>query len=256
MGRISTAVCALCFVACKSSAPPTSETKTSTLHAPESWCPEGFETGPSDTCFTIPASPPKDAPVLIYLHGIYKGRGAPPEAALVKTATQRGFAVVLPRGKRGHCPLKAETQNSFCWPEEPDDPVGMKGVVAEWDRVLWQVDALLEGGTHRRFVIGHGNGATFAAHLATRGFFAGEAFAVVEGVALAPVLPPRGKTAILVLGGDPKAKELSDGLAKSGWKESFCARTGTDLRAEDVDVALRFFEQEMKGAPKPFTCGK
>ncbi len=257
-GTIRSAVFLVFLLSCKSSGGQDNTTNPNALHAHESWCPEGFETGPSDTCFAIPANPSKEAPVLVYLHGIYSGRGAPPEAALVRTATQRGFAVVLPRGKRGHCPLKAEVKDSFCWPEEPDDPVGMKSVVAEWDRVLWQVDALLEGGKHRRYVLGVGNGASFAVHLATRGFFDGEAFAIVDGVALAPVLPPRGKTSMLVMSAESnvKTKELSDALVKAGWKEAFCPRAGAELKAEDVDAALRFFDHEMKGASKPFPCEK
>jgi poly(3-hydroxybutyrate) depolymerase len=254
------AVPSLVATACKSSAPPPGDTKV-TLHAPpESWCPEGFETGPSDTCFAIPEQPPRDAPVLVYLHGTYAGRGAPPEAALLKSATKRGFAVVLPRGKRGHCAWKAEAKDNFCWPQEPDDPVGMKGVVAEWDRVLWQVDALLEGGTHRRYVFGFGSGGSFAAHLATRAFFTGEAYAVVDGVALAPPLPPRGKVSTLVMSAESnaKTKELHDGLAKSGWNHAFCPRGGTggDLKADDVETVLRFFEHVVKGERGAFSCGK
>ena len=90
-------------------------------NAGETWCPEGFEQGPNDTCFAIPEKPSKDTPVLVYLHGMYQGHGVAEEWAAVQAATQKGYAVFIPRGKRGLCPGKAEFKDYYCWPQDPDD---------------------------------------------------------------------------------------------------------------------------------------
>jgi len=236
------------LTACASST-STPKTENTLAHAPESWCPEGFETGPSDTCFAIPKTPTKETGVIVFLHGPYAGRGAPPEATLLKTALTRGFAVIIPRGKRGHCAWKAETKDNFCWPEEPDDPVAMKHIVAEWDRVLWQVDALLEGGGHKRYVLGFANGGSFGAHLALHNLFpTAQAFAIVDGAALARVPKAPKSVPLLVLEADAKAKELSVALTQSGWSPSQCPRSSArELSADDLDTALRFFEEDVKG---------
>ena len=71
-----------------------------TLSSSDSWCPDGFESGPQDTCFAVPESPAKDTPVIIYLHGMYAGHGSAEEWILVRSVTSKGFAIVIPRGKR------------------------------------------------------------------------------------------------------------------------------------------------------------
>src|SRR5262249_20531127 len=123
---------------CKS--PPPQTAPSSLANAAETWCPDHFESGPSDTCFAIPDSPTKDTPVLVYLHGMYQGHGSPEEWSAVSVALQRGFAVVIPRGKRGLCAWRAELKDHYCWPQDSEDPQTVKSVVTEWDRVLWQVD--------------------------------------------------------------------------------------------------------------------
>jgi predicted esterase len=147
----------------------------------------------------------------------------------------------------------------FCWPQEVEDPQSFKGIVAEWDRVLWQVDALLEGGTHKRYVLGFGNGGAFASQLATHGYFAASGYAIVNGGALEapPKAPSKPLPMMLVTAHDdvemaPKMKELHEGLAKTGWAHAYCGRAGAhQLSAEDVDAALRFFDRDTKGTLKP-----
>ena len=190
-----------------------------TLSASDSWCPDGFEVGPQDTCFAVPERTTKDTPVLVYLHGMYAGHGSPEEWRLVRSATARGFAVVMPRGKRGLCAWKAELSDHFCWPQEIDDPAAFKHVVAEWDRVLWQVDAILEGGAHKRYVLGYSNGGFFAAYIAEHGLFPAQAYSIVNGGPLGTTAKPAKPAPMLLLAAQddatqgPKMKELHDGLA-------------------------------------------
>lgn len=220
----------------------------------EAWCPEGFEVGPEDTCFALPEAHGKDTPVLVYLHGMYEGHGSAEEWSLVRSATQRGFAVVVPRGHRGLCAWKAELANHFCWPQEAEDPQAFKNVVREWDRVLWQVDALMEGGPHKRYVLGFSNGGYFASYLATQGLFPAQAFAVVNGGRLATAPTARAVPMVLLSAqGDaqqgPRMKELHDMLAKAAWPHAYCGRGGGHaLSSTDLDAALRFFKREAEGS--------
>jgi poly(3-hydroxybutyrate) depolymerase len=181
---IAASLAAMALAACGPSKP-----EPAALSSSESWCPDGFEVGPSDTCFVIPDAHDASTPVLVYLHGSYAGHGSPEEWSLVRSAADRGFAVVMPRGKRGLCAWKAELADHFCWPQEVEDIETFRRIVKEWDRVLWQVDALLEPGAHKRYVLGFGNGGSFGSFLATKGLFSASAYAVVDGVPLAARAP-------------------------------------------------------------------
>jgi poly(3-hydroxybutyrate) depolymerase len=227
-------------------------------HANESWCPEGFESGPNDTCFALPDQPTKETPILVYLHGMYQGHGSLEEWGAVRLALQRGFAVVIPRGKRGLCAWSAEVKDHYCWPTDFDDTPTIKGLIAEWDRVLWQVDALLEPGSHKRYVLGFASGGFFAALVAFRGFFPAQAYAVVNGGQL--VAPAKSKSTppmLLIAAADdrdqgPKMRELHDGLTKASWAHAFCSRPGSHpLTPDDVEMSVRFFKREGEGSLKP-----
>ena len=222
----------------------------------ETWCPDGFEVGPQDTCFAMPETHDAGTPILLYLHGMYEGRGSPQEWAAVREASRRGFAVVIPRGKRGLCAWKAELRDHFCWPTEVDDPHAFKSIVAEWDRVLWQVDSLLDGGSgHRRYVLGFSNGGLFAEYLAARGLFQAQAFAIVNGgelVAPAKVASPPPMLLLTSAEDAPQQtamRSLRDDLAKVGWPHAWCPRPGGPaLLTADVDTALGFFARDAAGA--------
>lgn len=245
---IATALAALS--ACKVGA---SKDPTHALPYAESWCPEGFEAGPNDTCFAIPERPAKDAPVLVFLHGTYAGAQQPAEWGALRVALDRGFAVVLPRGKRGMCAFRAELSDHFCWPEDPDDVETTRGLVHEWERVLWQVEALLEDGTKRRYVLGSAEGGAFASYLATRGLFQGHGYAIVHGGAMAPPDPSHAVPLLLVASeqapeSSAKARELHQQLTAARWPHAYCPRPGEAVLTErDVEAALRFFERDLNG---------
>jgi predicted esterase len=233
-----------------------------TLSASESWCPDGFEVGPQDTCFAVPETTTKDTPVIVYLHGMYAGHGSPEEWNLVRSVVSKGFAVVVPRGKRGLCAWKEELKDHFCWPQETEDPEAFKHVVADWDRVLWQVDSIMEGGPHKRYVLGYSNGGFFAAYLASHPVFPAAAYAIVNGGPLGPTTKPAKAPPVLLLASDgdpdqgPKMKELHASLTKSGWSHAFCTHPGAHpLASQDIDSAVRFFKHDADGTLKPNAAG-
>ncbi len=253
---LTAAVCVLAgAAACKQTGTAPGESNHTLSHAGETWCPDGFEPGSNETCFAIPEQATKDTPVLVYLHGSYTGHGSPEEWSAVRVAAQRGFAVIIPRGKRGLCAWRVEVKDHFCWPQEPEDTAGIKKLLSEWESVLWQVDALLPQGTHKRYVLGSGNGGFFASFLATHGLFPGQAYAVVNGGPLAP--PGKGKPVPILLiptpdpESTPKMRELHESLGKASWAQAFCPRQGSSaLTAEDVEAALRFFKRDADGSLK------
>jgi poly(3-hydroxybutyrate) depolymerase len=247
---------AVAFVSCGPAKP------VATLSTSDSWCPEGFEVGPSDTCFAVPERTTKDTPVIVYLHGMYAGHGSAEEWNLVRSVITKGFAVVVPRGKRGLCAWKEELKDHFCWPQETEDPQAFKNVVADWDRVLWQVDAIMEGGPHKRYVLGYSNGGFFAEYLAAHAMFPAQAYAIVNGGPLGPQVKPPKPVPLLLVAADgdpdqgPKMKELHDGLAKVGWLHAFCTRPGQHpLAAQDVEASVHFFKRESEGSLKPSAVG-
>ena len=233
-----------------------------TPSASDSWCPDGFEVGPQDTCFAVPEMTTKDTPVIVYLHGMYAGHGSAEEWNLVRSVVAKGFAVVVPRGKRGLCAWKEELKDHFCWPQETDDPAAFKHVVADWDRVLWQVDSIMEGGPHKRYVLGYSNGGFFAAYLASHPVFPAQAYAIVNGGPLGPTQKPAKAPPVLLVSADgdpdqgPKMKELHGSLAKGGWSHAFCTHPGAHpLAAQDIDASIKFFKHDADGTLRANAAG-
>ncbi len=230
--------------------PPAKPTGPAVVATPESWCPEGFEPGANNTCFALPRTTNPKTPILLYLHGMFSGQGSSDEWSNVRYASDKGFAVILPRGRRGMCAWKAEAKDAYCWPGETEEAADIESVIAEWEKVLWQVEALLEPGTHKRYVVGYANGGYFANHLATQGAFPAAAYVVIGGGELHP--PKQGvKPAPLLLvtaEHDPaegqKMVDLRASLEKAGWLHARCTRPGERaLSKDDIDLALRFFQK-------------
>jgi predicted esterase len=229
---------------------------------PEHWCPEGFEPGQGDVCFAMPMERGPGTAIVVYLHGELEGHGRPEEWAAARSATVHGFAVVLPRGRRGLCDWKPELKNHFCWPQDAADTTEMHNVTAEWDHTLWQVNELLEAGPHPRFVLGYSNGAAFAHHLARTGAFKADGYALISGGA--PITEASSAEAhppILLLGHEndagqvSKSKELHESLNREKWPNQSCTRPGEHgLAGDDVDAALRFFRHEPVATKGGFVC--
>ncbi len=225
----------------------------------EHWCPEGFEVGHGDVCFALPAAHGPHTGIVVYLHARMAGRGDAAEWAAAHAAVARGYAVVLPRGRRALCALQAGREDEFCWPHG-GDPGESRALLADWDHTLWQVNELLEGDAHPRFVLASGEGATFAARLVQSGAFKARAFALVGG-GDAPADPgeptpspapgaERPPVLLLAAPESEKVNQLDKRLSGAGLPHVRCARAGAaPLSTADVEVALRFFQ---RGAA--FTC--
>ena len=247
---LAVAACAIVFGATASCGSPPKA--TSYIATENSWCPEGFEAGPDDACFALPEQRGEKTAVLIYMHDAYKGKGPTAEWDLVKHATEKGFAVVLVRGRRDLCGLTgAPSDRDFCWPQDPDDTATMKQLVLSWDKTIWQADALLESGPHRRYVLGYGAGGAFAGTLATQGFLEASGYGMIGAGASMPT-PSPGKKPVLVVTVSGEAdgeapKTLNEALDKANWGHAKCARTQKELTREDVEMVLKDFVRDRNG---------
>lgn len=235
--------------------------KTQTyVAAPESWCPDGFEQGSEDACFALPEQKGEKTAVLIYMHDAYKGAGPKEEWDLVKRAMEKGFAIVLVRGRRALCGLSgAEQQSEFCWPTDPEDPQTMKQMVAGWDKTIWQADALLENGPHKHYVLGYGTGGAFVGTLATQGFIEASGFGIIgAGASIATPAAGRKPVFVVVEAGDAdgdggtQAKALGDALTKANWAYAKCPHAQHALTGADLDVVLKDFSRERAGEISSF----
>ncbi len=232
------------------------------LSASDSWCPEGFEVGPQDTCFAVPEMTTKDTPIIVYLHGMYSGHGSAAEWSLVRSVVSKGFAVVVPRGKRGLCAWKEELKDHFCWPQETEDPQAFKSVVADWT------------GCSGRSTRSWRAAPTSATCSATRTAASSPSTSrpttcsrrrptrIVNGGPLGATSKPAKAVPMLLMSADadpdqgPKMKELHEGLAKVGWLHAFCTRPGPHpLEAHDIDASVRFFKRDAEGSLKANATG-
>jgi dienelactone hydrolase len=193
--------------------------------------------------------------VLVYLHNAYSGAGPSAEWDVVKKATEKGFAVVLVRGRRALCDLPGNPPGAeFCWPHDPDDTTTMKQMAAGWDKTIWQADTLLEQGPHRHYVLGYGAGGSFAGTLATQGFLEASGYAVIGNGASMPA-PAAGRKAPLVIlmssesdgDGAAQAKLTSEALDKASWSHARCPHSSRSFTKEDLDQVLKTFQRERAG---------
>lgn len=224
----------------------------------DSWCPEGFESGPNDTCFALPAQHGPETAVVLYFHDRLSGEGRPEQWALVRGLAEQGLAVVVPRGRRGLCAWSAAEANDFCWPEDASDAELQRTIVSSWERVLWQVDALLEEGKHPRFVVGHGQASSFVSAIVAQGGFRADGMALVSGRAtsdaIASGVAPT-PTLLAYVEGDGEQAQASQAMGKlldrSGWAYAACPRPGAgELTSSDLDLAVKFFRRAARGELK------
>jgi predicted esterase len=196
-----------------------------------------------EVCFSIPPSSTKG--VVLFLHGLYKPEGTDEElrveANLAREASQRGLALVAPRGKIGLCDWP-EARGAYCWPSSMGQASAAAAIGAELKPVLAEIDQLT--GATRHSVIGFSNGGYFAAMLVGEV----DAAAILHGGL--PVgdykLGKRAVPTLLIAAENdpwqlPKMRELDAAMTRAGWTHELRMRAGNhELSAEDIRAALDF----------------
>jgi dienelactone hydrolase len=213
------------------------------------WCAAGLVPVNGNGCLAKPADPVKDAPLILYLHGIYDQRADGEELdrqrRVAKLGTARGFAVLALRGLEGGCSPDPEFATKWCWPSNERTAARGPETVAQWKPALRA--AARDGAGGRRYVLGFSNGGFFAGLLAVRGWFDAEAFAVGNAGPVEPVHALGAKRPLLLMSADEDSSQegmmrLDDELTREDWLHENYARTGThELTDDEIDAALTFF---------------
>lgn len=225
--------------------------------APEAACTSGQVAG--DACLYLPLAGPAPAPLVVFLHGMFAA-SAPAgeerqEELLVARATRRGFAVLVPRGRRGLCDWKPELADFVCWPTTPRHVAEAEEIVRSWRPALEAASARL-GAASPLFLLGFSNGGFFAALVAGQGLLPLRGLAVLHGGALAPVnFALVAPIPTLLLGAEsdrwqlPKLQQLHEWLEAARWPHTLRVRPGQHgLTAQDLDDALDLFASAVQAA--------
>jgi dienelactone hydrolase len=202
------------------------------------WCGEGLLPVAGGACYAAPpgAAPHSALPLVVYLHGLFEAR----------IATQRGFAVLAPRGTQGACRTASEPTSLVCWPSNPRTADRAEAYVESWRPGL---DAAAERHPFAsRYVLGFSNGGYFAGLVAERALFEADAFVVAHSGPVEPVRADGKKPPMLLMSADeePEVQDemirLDDELTREGWPHVHYVRDGGHaLPDSDIEVALNFF---------------
>jgi poly(3-hydroxybutyrate) depolymerase len=234
-------------------------TMPAVVPVPTSWCAEGLEAIDDDACFAAPAEPPSPAPLLVYLHGRYGDpRGElDRQARLARLATERGFAVLAFRGKRGEC-TSPGFESWFCWPSNEHNEGDAPAFVARFQPAMRRAHDRIGPGPD--VLLGFSNGGYFASLIATRSLARFDAVVVAHGgpvpwseaadAGSAP-RPPM----LLITSEDaaaPEMRKLDRLLTGASWPHALVAREGGhSLPDWDMNMAVTFFERVL-GQGFPF----
>ena len=116
----------------------------------------------------MPSSPAADTATVLYVHSAASEVAFARELELVVAAFGSRMGILLARGSESECALATDLHAERCWPQPGDDSSSQR-IWEHWDKVQWQVEALLPEGTHPRLAVGFAEGAVFVARAFKRG---------------------------------------------------------------------------------------
>jgi predicted esterase len=216
---------------------------------PITWCAEGLVPISGGGCLALPVGEAKDAPLIVYLHGIYDRRADYDELdrqrRVARLATQRGFAVLAFRGVEGGCSTEPEFAKKFCWPSNERTAAHGPEIVSTWKPSLRA--AVTRGAAGPRYVLGFSNGGFFAGLLAVRGWFDANGFAIGNAGPVEPVHALGAKPPILLMSATEDASRegmmrFDEELTRERWlHERYSRAGGHELTDDEIQAALTFF---------------
>ena len=215
-------------------------------------CGKGLSALGADTCVALPPTS-GGAGIVVFLHGLYAPGGSDEQRrvdeALAQAATERGLALVAPRGRQGLCVWSDEVRASICWPSGRDQVPDLGELASALRTTVEEVAAKLGEGPHPRYLMGFSNGGFFATMLladAPAGALAGAAI-LHAGAPPSTFNPQHPVPTILIAAQNdpwqgPKMQALDAQLTKAGWPHSYKVRGGAHaLAPDDIRDALDFF---------------
>jgi predicted esterase len=244
-------------------APPRAAPRTPWPPAPPgvktAFCLEGvLDALTDDACYFLPERPSRD--LLIYLPGLMPPNADSPENRMVETvvanaARRAGIAALVPRGIT-RAELSAPERDAmgmghyFSWPT--GDTGYSKHARRLVERILArkkELEAFAGAPFERVFLGGSSAGGYFVSHLALRGDFPADGYAVISGGSgrPAPRLADLPKRPLYVGYGDgdivgPKAEQVAVQARRAGWPVRVSMHhTGHGSREFYLDEAFALF---------------
>ncbi|WP_437786917.1 alpha/beta hydrolase [Sorangium sp. So ce1097] len=215
------------------------------------WCSAGWTGLDEHTCFHVPETAARGAPILHVLHGVMAPDALPVrlQAIAAEAAAALGVVAVFPRGRPGLCTWDPSVETSFCWPTRRETvDAAAPALIAAWmsaEALLGRILGQTFGGRH---VMGFSNGGYFASYVALEGLvevdgagLVGAGRMVIEEHLFSQERPP-----IYIAVGDQElastiasAENLADVLTQHGWEHELVVHPGRghEIRVDDFTRA-------------------
>ncbi|WP_437312132.1 alpha/beta hydrolase [Sorangium sp. So ce388] len=215
------------------------------------WCSAGWSGLDDHTCFHVPETAARGAPILLVLHGAMAPDSLPGglQAIAAEAARALGVVAVFPRGRPGLCTWDPSVETHLCWPTRRETvDAAAPALIEEWMRAEALLARILGGTFGRRYVMGFSNGGYFASYVALEGLvdvdgagLVGAGRMVIEEHLFSQERPP-----IYIAVGEQElastvasAENLADVLTQHGWEHELVVHPGRghEIRADDFTGA-------------------
>ncbi|XXX82595.1 hypothetical protein WMF30_27970 [Sorangium sp. So ce134] len=215
------------------------------------WCSAGWIGLDEHTCFHVPETAARGAPILYVLHGAMAPDSLPValQAIAAEAAEALGVVAVFPRGRPGLCTWDPSVETHICWPTRRETvDAAAPALVEAWMSAEALMARILGGTFGRRYVMGFSNGGYFASYVALEGLVAvdgaglvGAGRMVIEEHLFSQERPP----IYIAVGAEElastiaSAENLADVLTQHGWEHELVMHPGRghEIRADDFALA-------------------
>ncbi|WP_437301156.1 alpha/beta hydrolase [Sorangium sp. So ce426] len=215
------------------------------------WCSAGWIGLDDHTCFHVPETAPRGAPILYVLHGAMAPDSLPVDlqATAAEAAGALGAVAVFPRGRPGLCTWDPSVETYPCWPTRRETvDAAAPALLEEWMRAEALLARILGGTFGRRYVMGFSNGGYFASYVALEGLVAVDGAALVGAgrMVIEEHLFSEERPPIFIAVGElelastiASAENLADVLTQHGWEHELVVHPGRghEIHADDFSRA-------------------
>lgn len=215
------------------------------------WCSAGWIGLDDHTCFHVPETALRGAPILYVLHGAMAPDSLPVDlqATAAEAAEALGAVAVFPRGKPGLCTWDPSVETYACWPTRRETvDAAAPALLEEWMRAEALMERILGGTFGGRYVMGFSNGGYFASYVALEGLVAVDGAALVGAgrMVIEEHLFSEERPPIYIAVGElelastiASAENLADVLTQHGWEHELVVHPerGHEIHADDFSRA-------------------
>ncbi|WP_437987484.1 alpha/beta hydrolase [Sorangium sp. So ce117] len=215
------------------------------------WCSAGWIGLDDHTCFHVPETALRGAPILYVLHGAMAPDSLPVDlqATAAGAAEALGAVAVFPRGRPGLCTWDPSVETYSCWPTRRETvDAAAPALLEEWMRAEALMERILGGTFGGRYVMGFSNGGYFASYVALEGLVAVDGAALVGAgrMVIEEHLFSEERPPIFIAVGElelastiASAENLADVLTQHGWEHELVVHPGRghEIHADDFSRA-------------------